>query len=122
MICQAICKSNKQPCHYKVKSGCGVFCGKHKNYNKQVKDEELSLAFESSCSLKDNVDIENDNLCCVCLTREKNMAFVPCGHKCICATCFNKLQPSSQIDRQDIFIIKTCPICKTKGFAIKIYD
>lgn len=28
--------------------------------------------------------------CCICLLREAEMAMIPCGHRCICSTCYKK--------------------------------
>ena len=46
----------------------------------------------------------DDNTCCVCLDGNKTHAFVPCGHKCVCATC------AAKIMEQDA----TCPMCRAE--------
>jgi len=53
---------------------------------------------------------DEDNLCLICITNEKNMAFIPCGHLCICEECSKKYKEDK------------CIICR-KEFSIsyKIY-
>ena len=41
------------------------------------------------------------------MDKEKCMAFINCGHMCICETC------TQRVDK--------CPICRTQGSIIKIY-
>lgn len=49
------------------------------------------------------------NNCRICLDGEKNHAFVPCGHLCVCATCAAQCQ--------------TCPICRVHVKSIlQIFD
>lgn len=50
---------------------------------------------------------EEDNACSICMDKEKCMAFINCGHMCICETC------TQRVDK--------CPICRTQGPIIKIY-
>ena len=53
-----------------------------------------------------------DSLCCVCLDAEKDVAFTPCGHVCICRSCLAKL-PAAQRSK--------CPICKGNGSTLRVY-
>ena len=47
--------------------------------------------------------------CCICLERPPTHVVVPCGHKCLCATCSHSL--------------KRCPLCRTKVAMIcYVYD
>ena len=52
---------------------------------------------------------DSDNLCCICLTNEKDRAYVVCGHLCVCKECLKGEWE------------KKCPICRTKSSAIKIW-
>lgn len=52
---------------------------------------------------------ESDNLCCICLTNEKDRAYVVCGHLCVCKECLK-----GEWERK-------CPICRTISSAIKIW-
>ena len=36
--------------------------------------------------------IKDDELCLICMTEKKNMAFIPCGHLCICEGCSKKYE------------------------------
>ena len=86
-----------------------------------MKEEDLAGQFASSCSLKHKGETETDKLCCVCLTQEKCMAFAVCGHLCVCETCFHRLPAVEEINSIK-FRNKLCPICKSPGFGIKIYQ
>mmetsp|Transcript_42466 Transcript_42466/g.76082 ORF Transcript_42466/g.76082 Transcript_42466/m.76082 type:complete len:228 (+) Transcript_42466:2-685(+) len=46
----------------------------------------------------------DQRLCVVCLDATQTHAFVPCGHRCVCAECANKV--FNQVSA-------TCPICRT---------
>ena len=50
---------------------------------------------------------KEDNTCSICMEKEKCMAFVNCGHMCVCESCCSR--------------IEKCPICRTGGHIIKIY-
>lgn len=53
------------------------------------------------------VPIYDEYTCSICMDKEKCMAFINCGHMCICETC------SKRVDK--------CPICRMAGTIIKIY-
>jgi hypothetical protein len=44
--------------------------------------------------------------CRVCLEAPADGAFMPCGHKCCCLACGEKLE--------------TCPLCRAQGFVLHI--
>ena len=52
--------------------------------------------------------------CCICLERiatDRLLAFVPCGHRCVCAGCSGRL------------VRKPCPICRKKVREVmRVYD
>jgi hypothetical protein len=52
--------------------------------------------------------------CCICLERtasDRLLAFVPCGHKCVCGGCADGL------------VRKPCPICRKKvREVLRVYD
>jgi hypothetical protein len=50
----------------------------------------------------------NPKLCVICFDREKNTAFIPCGHFGLCDACALGL--------------RRCPVCRTKGKSNRIYD
>lgn len=58
---------------------------------------------------------EKKNTCCICLENKYNIAFINCGHACICEGCAINLQERANDNILD------CPICRTNGPLIKIY-
>jgi hypothetical protein len=57
-----------------------------------------------------NLNDSNSNLCVICLNKEKNTAFEPCGHVCCCYNCAFEL------------IKKNCPICRSfNNNIVRIY-
>jgi len=58
-------------------------------------------------------DVDN-NLCVVCLIDEKTSIMIPCGHKCICKICGDKIRVTSN----------KCPMCNQAVIHVlhKIYD
>ena len=83
---------------------------------KSLKEEIISLK-EEKISLKEAKikQYEDKNQCCICLSNKCNMAFVSCGHACICEECSVVLQ--SQVNNDII----ECPLCRKNGPIIKIY-
>ena len=53
--------------------------------------------------------LTDDTQCSICMSQKKNAAFVACGHLCACTECAEKCHG-------------VCPLCKTKGSFIKIYQ
>ncbi|CAF3343521.1 unnamed protein product [Rotaria sp. Silwood2] len=73
--------------------------GRETQINKQI--TSINDRSESSTS-------ESSNLCVLCLTEEKQLACVPCGHMATCVACGHSLQ--------------LCPICRRQISAfIRIY-
>jgi len=65
-------------------------------------DKTTTLSSDSSSS--------DELLCVICLNALKTHICVPCGHKCCCSNCIDKIG-------------KDCPICrKTVQMCIKIFD
>lgn len=46
--------------------------------------------------------------CSVCWDGEADVAWVPCGHLCMCARCMP-------------LVVKACPICRCEGRALKLF-
>ena len=55
---------------------------------------------------QNNDDLPDDDTCAICLTQLRTHAFIPCGHKCVCKDCSDKLKD------------KKCPICRVKASAV----
>ena len=67
------------------------------------------LAVGGGCAAEVNPPISEDSQCVVCMNERKTHAFLPCGHKCVCASCAAKCQK--------------CPICRADVTGIvKIFD
>lgn len=47
------------------------------------------------------------DLCTVCLDREADMAFLGCGHLCVCERCAGSLS--------------RCPLCRTRSRPMKVF-
>ena len=47
-------------------------------------------------------EITDDELCIICFQEKRNIAFLPCGHFCICQTCSLKYKD------------KKCLVCREK--------
>jgi len=53
--------------------------------------------------------VQTEEECVVCLDAKREIALVPCGHRCICSVCAEKID-------------KLCPLCKTAvASTIKIF-
>ncbi|CAD7936761.1 unnamed protein product [Amoebophrya sp. A120] len=61
--------------------------------------------------------LDERELCCACLERRRTHAFIPCGHKVVCARCGRELltnQPRATW---------SCPVCREPAIAcIRIFD
>jgi len=81
------------------------------SYSRNRKEKAAGKDPEESTMDSEGSDIESDDhLCVVCISAPKTHICVPCGHKCCCVNC---------IDR----IGKECPICRTTvRMCIKIFD
>ena len=81
-----------------------------KKYSKKIKDANNKLKIINEEINKKNIP---DNLKCpICITNIKTHIIIPCGHKCICGDCSDK-----------ILTTKMCPICRSDiATIIKVYD
>lgn len=77
-----------------------------KNYDRRKQNQS-----NSSSAQPKNVD---NTKCIVCLMKDKESVFVPCGHRCTCYTCGKLI----------VAQFKKCPICKReiKDFIPKVID
>ena len=70
-------------------------------------------------ALNINFDKNNyeENLCVICLDKEKTTAFFRCGHKVCCHECAKNILTNKDTD------LKKCPVCrKVVGGILRIYD
>ena len=73
------------------------------NIKKEMK--ELSMNDESmnddkSILMEENERLKSERLCVICLSKDKNVLFLPCAHLAACLDCSFNLQ--------------NCPICRSK--------
>jgi len=58
----------------------------------------------------------NDKLCCICMKAQRECAFTPCGHRCVCTTCACFTIEGNDSKAQ-------CPMCRAAVFGtLRIYD
>lgn len=53
-----------------------------------------------------DLELREENCCCICLCNAKSHACIPCGHFCLCEDCAEGL-------------ISKCPICNAELLLIK---
>ena len=72
------------------------------NDKQPTKDSnEQEMKDESAMQLQEeNERLKNERLCVICLSKDKNVLFLPCAHLAACLECSLSL--------------KTCPICRAK--------
>jgi len=68
-----------------------------------------NLAVGGGCAAEVKPPISEDSQCVICMDARKTHAFIPCGHRCVCASCAAKSE--------------TCPLCRADFTGImKIFD
>ena len=80
--------------------------------NKKMQEKINSLKIDNE---KMQEEYEDKNKCCICFENKCNIAFISCGHACICEECATELQ---QIANDHII---NCPLCRKNSPLIKIY-
>ena len=60
-------------------------------------------------------DIDDKELCSICMENKSESVFIPCGHRCVCFNCGDKI-----INSQN----KKCPICQEEASFLlkKVFD
>ena len=79
---------------------------KHDFLNKNIKNFQLiehKEIYELEQSVKNK---ENKKYCIICFTNNPEIIICPCGHKCICILCYDKLLAKANFHK--------CPICQKK--------
>ena len=72
------------------------------------KKETKSILTDTTNTEKKSDDSSPANPCALCLSEEKCLAFIPCGHLASCVPCGHSL--------------KSCPICRSEIKAsVRIY-
>jgi len=53
-------------------------------------------------------NIDEDDVCCVCLTNQRDIVTGPCGHTCLCETHFKEHYLSKPQEK------RLCPLCNAE--------
>ena len=61
---------------------------------------EETMNDDKSILMEENERLKSERLCVICLSKDKNVLFLPCAHLAACLDCSFNLQ--------------TCPICRSK--------
>lgn len=60
--------------------------------------------------------------CVVCMTNEREMAFVPCGHFCVCNECSGNFVQNGADGGRNMRSKEKCPLCREEVFDVmRIY-
>lgn len=51
-------------------------------------------------------DAHTHNLCVICMEKERDSIFYPCGHECVCSTCGKEFMYKA--------VQKICPVCRNR--------
>ena len=79
---------------------------KHEFLTKNVKTFQIIEKKEINDLEQNFKNEENQKLCMICFTNNPEIIICPCGHKCICILCYDKLLANAGF--------RKCPICKKK--------
>ena len=83
----------------------------HHNTSDNAQDRAPKASHEEACSARDDKD---EDCCIVCFEQSATLAFVPCGHQCVCKTCAEAITDSGGAGK--------CPYCRTESImTIQIY-
>ena len=72
------------------------------NVKKEMKENSAdeSMNDDKSILMEENERLKSERLCVICLSKDKNVLFLPCAHLAACLDCSFNLQ--------------NCPICRSK--------
>ena len=70
-----------------------------------IEEEQRSVNDEFEL-LKLPADHSKNNMCVICLDKERDSIFYPCGHECVCQPCGKQFM--------DKAAQKMCPICRNR--------
>ena len=88
---------------------------KQKLAMKETKVKNLEKQLEEAL---DKTSRNNVSTCSICLTKESEVAFVRCGHMCVCEECSNEMKLRENCGPNECI---NCPICRTNGPTIRIW-
>jgi hypothetical protein len=93
-------------------------------------DESVELIRLVEMAYEERVELEileeeaealltDEEKCSVCIQRAKDVVLAPCGHKCVCSECLNRLQ--SKVTPRAYR--NKCPICRARfTMGVKVFE
>jgi len=86
--------------------------------NEIDEDYEYFHSNDEYDDIKKSILNDNINKCCICMENPREYVYNKCGHVCVCEPCANKI---NSYDNKGKMKKSICPICRTKGYIIKIF-
>jgi len=87
-------------------------------FNKKSSNNNPTKTIIKNKKIKLNDDLDDANLCCICIENPKEYAFNKCGHMCLCNSCSKTMK---LYDMMGKIKKSVCPICRIEGHIIKIF-
>ena len=96
-----------------IMSGSEIYKLIENEDNKKV--IQFGQSINNTTMIDQVVKIDGRIQCCFCLENKSESVFIPCGHRCVCFKCGEKIMKSNN---------KKCPICQEEAFYLlkKVYD
>ena len=76
-------------------------------WNKKTKEEEIEELHREIERLQNGKRTNSSEKCVICLEKNLEVVFLPCGHACTCLDCTKTLLSQSNSKRN-------CPLCLSK--------
>ena len=81
---------------------------KQKEAELRAKEEELASVAPAEC--------------CLCLSAPSDVVLNPCGHRCVCSGCYERMPKERNVYFQGFrHDIVKCPICRARAKKIRVY-
>ena len=81
--------------------------------NRTENHKRACQRLKASCSEPGRSPQPEDNSCVICLAETRTHAVIPCGHRCLCTQCAQRIGSGST----------TCPICQSRfDLIVQIFD
>ena len=84
----------------------------------------VEMAYEEKVELEiqedeDEALLHDDEKCSVCIQHARNVVLAPCGHKCICTGCLERLQSTATSRAYR----SKCPMCRAPfTMGVKVFE
>ena len=84
------------------RNGRPYYCIKRKNIVIMTEQEKQQILSPTSVANRSDIQIFDAGDCVICLSVPSLVAFVPCGHRCVCLSCNTELKKNRY----------NCPVCR----------